>query len=54
MDDVGVIVQLTPHLTYTPSPNLPFPFTPNYYILTSLSHLAFAIYSYYYYSDYRL
>lgn len=54
VDDVGVIVQLTPHLTYTPSLNPSSPFAPNYYILTSLLNLAFAIYSYYYYSDYRL
>lgn len=54
VDDVGVIVQLTPSPTYTPSPK-PLPLSaPNYYCHTNLSNLAFAIYSYYYYSDYRL
>ena len=53
-NSIGVIVQLTPPLTYTPSPNPLPPFTPNYYCHTNLSYLAFAIYSYYYYLDYRL
>ena len=39
MDDVGVIVQLTPHPTYTPSLNLPSPTYANYYILNSLTCL---------------
>ena len=47
-NSIGVIVQLTPPLTYTPSPKPLSPFNPNYYCHTNLLYLAFAIYSYNY------